>query len=186
MPEQSILDARLAEIDRRLRMIQSGLLLTEDPAPPEASGADRAPAASASVTPIRDAAPPAPPAGPVPSASPGREDELAEAARLVAQLHEMAAAHERLLASSRELLTGFADALAGTRAPVGTPDPGPSTPGQPPPPVSVTAGPFADTAALRRFERSLSALPEVRDVSVREFTGAGRVVVEVHLSAPTS
>ncbi|HEY2438695.1 MAG TPA: hypothetical protein VGI07_00620 [Solirubrobacteraceae bacterium] len=199
MPEQSILDARLAEIDRRLRTIQSGLLLTEDPVTPEGEApvADRTGAAPASVTSIRDPRMSRPAAAAAPPGPPSRDDDLADAGRLVAQLQELAAAHERLVASSRELLTGFADALAAAGA--GTPDPvagpGPaasarlidaaSAPG-PPPAVSVTAGPFADTAALRRFERSLSALPEVRDVSVREYIGADRVVVEVHLSAPRS
>jgi hypothetical protein len=200
MPEQSILDARLAEIDRRLRTIQSGLLLTEDPVTQEGEApvADRAGAAPASVTSIRDPRMSRAAAAAVPPGPPSRDDDLADAGRLVAQLQELAAAHERLVSSSRELLTGFADALAATGA--GTPDPvagagpassasaGPveaSAPG-PPPAVSVTAGPFADTAALRRFERSLSALPEVRDVSVREYIGADRVVVEVHLSAPRS
>jgi hypothetical protein len=201
MPEQSILDARLAEIDRRLRTIQSGLLLTEDPVTPEGEApvADRTGAAPASVTSIRDPRMSRPAAAAAPPGPPSRDDDLADAGRLVAQLQELAAAHERLVASSRELLTGFADALATTGA--GTPDPvagprpaasasaGPvvaaSAPGLPPA-VSVTAGPFADSAALRRFERSLSALPEVRDVSVREYIGADRVVVEVHLSSPRS
>jgi hypothetical protein len=52
--------------------------------------------------------------------------------------------------------------------------------------VDVAVGPFPDTAALRQFERSLSSLPEVRHVAVREYAGADRVVVEVLLSAPTS
>ncbi|HWE10528.1 MAG TPA: hypothetical protein VG325_14345 [Solirubrobacteraceae bacterium] len=199
MPEQSILDARLAEIDRRLRTIQSGLLMTGDSGPPAGGvpAAGPAPAAPGSVTPIRD---PAPPVSPGPSAG---GDELAETERLVGQLHELAAAHERLLSSSRELLAGFADTLAATRTQVDIPHPAPPPPAGPietaptagpietapiagPPPVSVTAGPFADTAALRQFERSLSALPEVRHVTVREFSGTDRVVVEVHLSAPRS
>jgi hypothetical protein len=207
MPDQSILDARLAEIDRRLRTIQSGLLTSENPAPTDGAAptSDRTAAAPAPVTPIR------PPAGPAPPAPAVRDDDLADAGRLVAQLQQLTAAHERLLGSSRELLTGFADAVAATRPGVGTPEPvtapepaasrfvrsreGPSAgaAGAPlaaapplPTPVSVTAGPFADTAALRKFERSLSALPEVRDVSVREYIGDDRVVVEVHLSAPTS
>jgi hypothetical protein len=148
MSNQSILDARLAEIDRRLRTIQSGL----------APGDAGAPAAE-------EEAP-----------SPALREELAEAGRIVARLHELAAAHERLLVSSRELLGAFADALANTQA----------RPAEPAPAISLAAGPFADTAALRSFQESLAALPEVRGVAVREYAGADRVIVDVHLSGPTS
>ena len=51
--------------------------------------------------------------------------------------------------------------------------------------MSVSAGPFASTEALRRFERSLQTLPEVRSVTVREYEGADRAIVDVHLSEPT-
>jgi hypothetical protein len=51
--------------------------------------------------------------------------------------------------------------------------------------VSVSAGPFAGTEALRRFERALQALPEVRSAVVREYEGADRAIVDVHLSEPT-
>ena len=139
MSEESILDARLAEIDRRLRTIQSGLASSEEPAPAAAPAADGAPA---------------------------------EVGRLIAQLHDLIAAHERLLASSRELLAAFATRQAA--------------PAEPAPAVGVAAGPFADTAALRRFARSLSSLPDVREVAVREYAGSDRVVVDVHLSDPTS
>ncbi len=52
--------------------------------------------------------------------------------------------------------------------------------------VAELAGPDHWTGVLRSFERGLSSLPEVRAVSVREFRGADRVVVEVRLGAPTS
>jgi len=152
MPQESILDARLAEIDRRLRTIQSGLAATEEPVP---------------------AAEDSPPATPSP---PALRDELAEAGRLVARLHELTAAHERLLTSSRELLATFADTLANAQP----------HPAEPPATIGLAAGPFADTAALRRFEESLATLPGVRSVAVREYTGGDRVIVDVHLSGPTS
>src|ERR1700761_8299817 len=91
MPQDSILDARLAEIDRRLRTIQSG---------------------RAAEAPVPAAEPETPPI----ASSPALRDELAEAERLVARLHELSAAHERLLASSRELLSTFSDALANAQA----------------------------------------------------------------------
>jgi hypothetical protein len=177
MAQQSILDARLAEIDRRLRSIQSGLAAGDEPSPP-----------------LEPEAAPASPA-------PALRDELAEAGRLVARLHELTATHERLLASSRELLATFAEALAGAQPrpadqaspadparsadqapaadPVGSADQAPTV-------VGLAAGPFADTTTLRRFQEALSGLPEVRSVTVREYTGSDRVVVDVLLSGPTS
>ncbi len=158
MPEPSILDARLAEIDRRLRTIQSGLASPDDLGRP---GEDE---------PMAVALPP-----------PALRDELAEAGRLVARLHELTASHQRLLPSSRELLTAFADALAGAQPP-----PADARRAEPLPTIGLAAGPFADTAALRRFEDALSALPDVRAVAVREYAGSDRVIVDVQLSGPTS
>jgi hypothetical protein len=146
MPEKSILDARLAEIDRRLRTIQSGL------AP--ASQAERQ--ARAPVVP--------PEAAPVPKRLTGDASELAG---LVARLTALVEAHERLLTSARE--------LADRREPA---RPGPS--------LSVSAGPFASTDALRRFERALQTMPEVRSAVVREYEGADRAIVDVQLSEPTT
>jgi hypothetical protein len=86
-----------------------------------------------------------------------------QAADLVAELRALVDAHQRLLASARERLEGRPPAAAESW-------------------VSVSAGPFAGTEALRRFEESLRALPEVRDVVVREFEGEDRAVFDVHLS----
>ena len=85
----------------------------------------------------------------------------------MAQLTALVEAHERLLSRARE--------LTDRREP-GRPR-GPS--------VSVSAGPFASTEALRRFERALQTLPEVRSAVVREYEGADRAIVDVHLSEPT-
>ena len=52
--------------------------------------------------------------------------------------------------------------------------------------MSVSAGPFASTEALRRFEESLAALPGVRQVVLREYVGDDRAVVDVHLLGPIS
>ena len=139
MAEKSILDARLAEIDRRLRTIQSGL----------------APATEVGAEP-RDPEPVVPPeAAPVPKRL-ADVPAPSEAADLVAQLRALVEAHERLLTSAQP-------------APEQT--------------VGVSAGPFEDVEALRRFERSLRALPEVRDVTVREYEGADRVIVDVYLTS---
>jgi hypothetical protein len=150
MPEKSILDARLAEIDRRLRTIQSGLAPAVEPDP----------AQSPSMAPVVP-----PEAAPVPKrlsdAPPDRQ-----AAELVAELRALVDAHERLLASARDRLEGRAPAAAESW-------------------VSVSAGPFAGTDALRRFEGSLRALPVVREVVVREFEGENRAIIDVHLAEPT-
>ncbi|HYZ82258.1 MAG TPA: hypothetical protein VE571_13360, partial [Solirubrobacteraceae bacterium] len=87
------------------------------------------------------------------------------AADLVAQLRALVDAHERLLAAAGDALASRTQA-----APAHT--------------VGLSAGPFAGTEAVRRFQRSLQALPEVRAVTVREYVGADRVIVDVHLAPP--
>ena len=54
----------------------------------------------------------------------------------------------------------------------------------PEPVAGVSAGPFASLDALRRFERTLAALPEVREVVLREYAGEDRAVLEVRLREP--
>jgi hypothetical protein len=153
MSEKSILDARLAEIDRRLRTIQADLepaaqaALAAPPEPPER--------AAEAVVP--------PEAAPVPKRLSAEDRQLGD---MVARLTALVEAHERLLGSARE--------LTDRREP---PASGPS--------VSVSAGPFAGTDALRRFERSLQSLPEVHSAVVREYEGADRAIVDVQLTGPT-
>jgi hypothetical protein len=158
MPEKSILDARLAEIDRRLQTIQSGL----EPAV-EAVKAERAQTVPLVV----------PEAAPAPKRlaeaagqefAPSPRDP--EARQLVARLAALVEAHERLLSSARALVERAEPADAGAW-------------------VSVSAGPFDSTEALRRFERDLQTLPGVRSATVREYEGANRAVLDVHLFDPT-
>jgi hypothetical protein len=160
MSEPSILDARLAEIDRRLRMIQSGLEPVRDE--PAAEG----PSSELPLAP----APPAPtalyPSRVAAAAERGDDDDVAV---LTARLSELAVAHERLLAATQDLLIEQADALSRAA-----------------PPVSVAAGPFTDTAALAQFQNAVAELPQVREVTVREYVGAERAVLDVHLAAPIS
>jgi hypothetical protein len=148
MPEKSILDARLAEIDRRLRTIQSGL-------EPAAAAAQAERATQAPVVP--------PEAAPVPKRITGDVRAVDE---LLARLTALVDAHERLLSSARALTDRREPTAQGSV-------------------VSVSAGPFANTEALRRFERSLLALPEVHSAVVREYEGADRAVVDVLLSEST-
>lgn len=162
MPEPSILDARLAEIDRRLRLIQSGLEpVRDDPvAPPPAAVTDPVefpPPILTQLHTTRRSEPPliAPDEG---------------VAELTAKLDELTIAHERLLAATQDLLIEQAEMLARSGAPA----------------ISVAAGPFSDTTALSDFQRALVQLPQVREVTVREYIGTERVVLDVHLQAPIS
>ncbi len=159
MPEPSILDERLAEIDRRLRMIQSGLepVPDRDPEP----GSEPPPEAT-----LRE--PPPPPTVLRPAPEP-QDDGDSEVALLTARLAELTAAHERLLAATQDMLIEQADLLSRAA-----------------PAVSVSAGPFADTAALQAFRSALAALPQVREVTVREYLGTERAVLDVHLRTPIS
>ena len=168
MPEPSILDARLAEIDRRLRMIQSGLEPVRDdddrlaaPEPPQLDPLETGGREPVAPTPLRAARMALPPG----QADSGDE----EVAVLTARLSELTAAHERLLATTQNLLVEQADMLARAT-----------------PSVSVTAGPFTDMAALQEFRNALAELPQVREVAVREYVGSEGAVLDVHLQTPFS
>jgi hypothetical protein len=158
MPEPSILDERLAEIDRRLRTIQSDLVPVPDAAPSDEPIGDE-PQSKAEPQPVPEREP-----------EPLRLVEPAEASGSVraAQLAELLDAHERLLELHRELLSQYAEVLerrAGESAM-----------------VAVTAGPFATAGTVREFERALAALPGVSAVTVREYLGDDRVQVDVRLA----
>lgn len=155
MPEPSILDARLAEIDRRLRMIQSGLepVRDEDPEP------------TVELAPGFD--PRLPPPTPLHAhrpAPPELDERDAEIASLTAKLAELTVAHERLVAATQDLLVEQADMLARV-APV----------------VALSAGPFADTADVDAFRSAVADLPGVHEVTLREYVGDERVVLDVQL-----
>jgi hypothetical protein len=198
MPEPSILDARLAEIDRRLKTIQSGLAPapeaaepSESPESPESPESAEPPSSfpapalvpspdspdsveqSGPAEPTRSPSPPEP-AGAAPHPRPAPD-----APALMAELRGLVAAQERWLASARELLAAddLAPAAGQPRRPAAAAVTGP---------VGVSAGPFASTEALRRFERALSSLPDVREVVLREYAGGDRVVIDVHLFGPIS
>ncbi len=158
MSEPSILDERLAEIDRRLRTIQSDLVSVPD-AEPSDEPIDEAPQPR-----------PQPPLAPDREPEPLRLVEPAEPAGSVraAQLAELLEAHERLLELHRELLSQYAEVLerrAGETAM-----------------VAITAGPFSTAGTVREFERALAALPGVSAVTVREYLGDDRVQVDVRLA----
>lgn len=166
-PQISVLDARLAEIDRRLRSIQTGLV---------GGGASDQAALGAPE-------PELPPRVVVPEpgalgARRAQEGPRGEPAELIVGLRELAGIHERLLDSIRELLSAYEHALS--RLPAG--EPAPESARQ----VSVSAGPFQSTDALRGFEQALSRLPGVGEVEVRGYVGGDRAVVDVQLLPPAS
>jgi hypothetical protein len=174
MPELTSLDERLAEIDERLRSLQSGLDAGIDPS------AEAHPSAEALVPPMPPPAhaqrPAFAPVGESPTPTPLRQvpaldaDAGARTDRLLTQLHELGDAHERLLELHRQLLSQYAELLerrAGDAAA-----------------VPVVAGPFADASALRGFEHGLRGLPGVCEVTIREFLDGDRVALEVRLASP--
>jgi hypothetical protein len=152
MPEPSILDERLAEIDRRLRTIQSDLAPVPDAEPVE--------------EPVAEAAEPAPERDPEPLRLVERATP-ADSGR-AAQLAELLEAHERLLELHRELLSQYAEVLERRADERAT--------------VAVTAGPFETAGTVREFERALAALPGVSAVTVREYLADDRVQVDVRLA----
>ena len=169
-PQISILDARLAEIDRRLRTIQTGLADDAGAAPgpatalptkiavPEPSGGS----GPAAVRPVA-LAPPAPEdVGPAHDESADEDPAL-----VIAELRGLISDHARLLDAMGELLNSGERLLA--RAPAE---------------VTVTAGPFSSLEAVRDFERALAMLPNVASVDVRGYEGEDRAIVDVHLSRP--
>ena len=182
MPEPSLLDVRLAEIDRRLRTIQTGLGPADALADDERADDDQG---------ARDTAPDAepivgerllPPPTPLRAGSDPRDDlddvgaPDGDATGPLRRLTALSDAHERLLELHRELLSQYAEVLALRTA-------DPATAATPPEQVvPVTAGPFPDATAVRAFERALWALPQVAGVAVREYLGDDRVVVDVRLT----
>ncbi len=179
MPEPSLIDARLAEIDRRLRTIQSGLAPADPPAPGGTAPGD--PELDLEAAPDGDLAAVAqalqePPLTPPTPLRPAPEMEIDDdasdrlaAGTLVDELRELSDAHGRLLELHRELLSQYAEMLERRAA-------------EPATIVAVTAGPFAEAAAVREFEHALAGLPQVAGVTLREYLAGDRVMVDVRLA----
>ncbi len=160
MPESrsgvSSFETRLAAMDQRLRELQEELTPSSMPPGDPLDNGESVPRAS-----VRPNAIPAP-------VAPARP----EPARDI-----LLPLYERLLASMRELLTGY-ELVAG----VPSPSPSPSPPPRPEfEGVAVSAGPFSGTPALRDFERALSELPGVRSVALRGYDTEDRAVWDVQL-----
>ncbi len=198
-PQISILDARLAEIDRRLRTIQTDLADDSGvepesgaglapriavPEPGETGGIAEGPVAPAPPEPARPNEPDDEAVGGGSAADRGPDEDPT---LIIAELRGLISDHARLLDGMGDLLARGERLLAPADAPVLAE--GPSR-GQPPaapasaPPVTVTAGPFSSLEAVRGFERSLQLLPNVVSVHARGFEGGDRAVIDVHLSPP--
>jgi hypothetical protein len=195
-PEISILDARLAEIDRRLHSIQTGLVEAQPPAalPPRIAvpGDHPRPSAGPGGGPSETLASGSGPSGGGPSAAlePG---EAQAAAEMLSRLCELVATQEGMLTSMRQLLAAAqrrADAAwsphaaqspHAARSPHAAQSPQAAWSPEGVSPIGVRAGPFATTAALRSFRAALEALPGVRAVELRGFEGADRAILDVHL-----
>jgi hypothetical protein len=154
-PQISIIDARLAEIDRRLGSIQTGLAVEHDEQP---SAEPAAPPDSALPPRVEVPAQPTPPGA------------LRDLAGLVDELRRLAATQEQVLESTRKLLRACEASVAQASAP----EPAVRE-------FSVSAGPFPSTEALRGFERTLAQIPQVREVAVRGYEGGDRAIVDVRL-----
>ncbi len=156
------LSTRLAEFDRKLRQIQSELV------------PGRSPPSLGTATPTPLEAPPperaAPPEPEAVGAARGRSGPLADLLQHVpppsaratgAQLDHLG----RLLSSLHEVLNGIEELLA-TMAP-GRQE------------ATIAAGPFGRIEEVREFERRLSGVRGVRDVTVRGYEGAARAIIDV-------
>jgi hypothetical protein len=84
--------------------------------------------------------------------------------------------HAKLLASMRELLDAYG--LTLQRLPPTKISGGAE--------VALSAGPFTSTAAVRQFERDLTAMPVVREVTVRGYEGENRAMFDVQLHEPNA
>jgi hypothetical protein len=199
----SELDARLAEIDRKLRAIQVDLDPAREPRPSRPSAPAPEPADAPSEPPLEPAPEPPLEAEPEPplEAAPeepahGRSGPLASLLqrssprpvppRERAPRHPAggptvpAEMHAKLVSAMRDLLDAYGWTLQ--QLPVAA---DPERAGDPPP-VMMSVGPFANTAAVRAFEQELLRLPAVREVSLRGYEGENRAMFDVQLSPPNA
>jgi hypothetical protein len=104
-----------------------------------------------------------------PASTPAREPESEreypspEVAAIARQVESMAEAQARLIAASERLLDRLDRLASGASV------------------VTMSAGPFGETEALREFERTIAELPGVGHVAVRGYEGADRAVLDVEL-----
>jgi hypothetical protein len=99
---------------------------------------------------------------------------------LLEQVKAMTEVQTKLLAASERLIEAFVRMIESPPAPAQPT--GLFTPTVPPPRrTEITAGPFADTEALREFERALAQVQGVRRVAIRGYEGSDHAVFDVEL-----
>jgi hypothetical protein len=162
-------------MDRLLCDVQADLVPDRKPRPALVTGAipdPPAPPPPPEPPPPLDP-PPAPEPRPIPDPPPPPpalpDLALLDTARQVEAITELS---ERLVASMRELRSGYERVLA----PGSHRHPGRAAG------VTLSAGPFASIEALHEFERALSDVPGVRDVAVRGYEGIDRAIIDVRLA----
>jgi hypothetical protein len=159
-------DSYLSEIDRRLQSIQGELQpgRARPNQPPRRRGRG-GPLAAILGRADRPRSEPGAPA-PEPASEPSDERAPGSApSTLEQEVHAIGELQERLI----DAIEGLVEAY---EAPIG--DLGA---------VTLKAGPFADTGALRVFTERLAALPGVEKVTVTGFEGADRAIVDVELDS---
>jgi hypothetical protein len=210
-PQISILDARLAEIDRRLGAIQTGLLEAEGgpphdrPARPPLAVAERPPPSVAERPPpsVAERPPPSVAERPPPSVAELPPTDLPPRVEIPHPLTaagtfarrsnatDTSDATAAVVAELGQLATAHARMLESLQKLVSSYERVLARIESRPPTVSptqfsVSAGPFPSTEALRGFERTLARIPEVREVQVRGYEGGDRAIVDVRLHEPTA
>jgi hypothetical protein len=178
-------DSLVAELDARLRAIQAelcpgvavptlGFQMTApdpEPGPPPSGRRGRSGPLSALLGRTR----------PEPAADSTESEESLPrepgTPELLEQIKAMTEMQTKLLAASERLIEAFARMIESPAQPPGLFMPT----GPPPPRTEITAGPFADTEALREFERALAQVEGVQRVAVRGYEGTDHAVFDVEL-----
>jgi hypothetical protein len=162
----------LSQIDQQLRSIQGELQAGRARQAESARGGRTGPLATI----LGRSNPSAPRRAPAARATPDQAEAADHGALpdpispsgLVQQVRTMADLQTKLIAAIEDLLEAYEE--AGTIALGGE--------------VTLSVGPFADTGALRAFERALAELPGVHRVVVRGYEGEDRAIIDVDLESP--
>lgn len=196
------LDARLAEIDRKLRSIQAELVPGSQPAPArEPSSTPAEPPAtepSPAESPPGEAGAPAPPettqaassaeshsgrAGPLASAlahsrrqSRHQREPADPQPHVSVELSTLAATQERLLELLGELIEVLRQSAARAAPPATATERH----------MTLSAGPFTSNEQVREFARALSGLSGVGEVRLRGYEGENRALLDVQVASPTA
>ena len=162
-------DSYLSEIDRRLEAIQAELRPGQ-PRPKEPSPRRGRSGPLAAILQRADSSAAAKPGEPV---GPTAPSQSSEPSALVAQLLAMSELQARLIVAIEELVELCESQIRDS--------PSAALPSATGDELSLSAGPFAGTEAVRAFERALAELPGVRQVEVRGYEGVDQAVFAIEL-----